>query len=56
MSTLQQEATTSAADLDGLPFDAETGADAAEYARIMQRIGIDGDEAVTRVCAFNSSI
>ena len=30
--------------------------DAVEYSRIMHRIGIDGDETVTRVSAFNSSI
>lgn len=30
--------------------------DAAEYARIMRRIGVEGDETVTQVSAFNSAI
>jgi hypothetical protein len=30
--------------------------DEVEYSRIMRRIGIDGDETVTQVSAFNSSI
>jgi hypothetical protein len=38
-----------------LPLDAELAIDAAEYARIMRRIGIDGNEA-PQVSAFNSSI
>jgi hypothetical protein len=37
-------------------FDFDLNIDAVEYSRIMQRIGIDGDETVTRVSAFNSSI
>lgn len=42
-------------DLD-LSFDFDLNIDAVEYSRIMRRIGIDGDETVTRVSAFNSSI
>jgi hypothetical protein len=42
-------------DLD-LSFDFGMNIDAVEYSRIMHRIGIDGDETVTRVSAFNSSI
>jgi hypothetical protein len=42
-------------DLD-LSFDFDLNIDAVEYSRIMHRIGIDGDETVTRVSAFNSSI
>ena len=42
-------------DLD-LSFDFDMNIDAVEYSRIMHRIGIDGDETVTRVSAFNSSI
>lgn len=52
MSTLTQD--IAAPDLDELTFDAEV--DAADYARIMRRVGRDGDEAGTRVSAFNSSI
>jgi hypothetical protein len=39
-----------------LSFDFDMNIDSAEYSRIMDRIGIDGDETVTRVSAFNSSI
>ena len=39
-----------------LSFDFNMNIDAVEYSRIMHRIGIDGDETVTRVSAFNSSI
>lgn len=39
-----------------LSFDFDLNIDAEEYNRIMARIGIDGDETVTRVSAFNSSI
>ena len=43
-------------DLD-LSFDVDLNIDAMEYSRIMQRIGVDGDDgAVTSVSAFNSSI
>jgi len=42
-------------DLD-LAFDFDLNIDATEYSRIMRRIGIDGDETVTQVSAFNSSI
>jgi hypothetical protein len=42
-------------DLD-LSFDFDLNIDAVEYSRIMRRIGIDSDETVTRVSAFNSSI
>ncbi len=41
----------------GLSFDFDQNIDAEEYARIMRRIGVDGDDgAVTSVSAFNSSI
>jgi hypothetical protein len=39
-----------------LSFDFDLNINAEEYSRIMRRIGIDGDETVTRVSAFNSSI
>jgi hypothetical protein len=39
-----------------LSFDLGLNIDESEYSRIMRRIGIDGDETVTRVSAFNSSI
>jgi hypothetical protein len=42
-------------DLD-VSFDFDLEIDEVEYSRIMQRIGIDGDETVTRVSAFNSSL
>jgi hypothetical protein len=47
--------TVESGDLD-LAFDFDLNIDAVEYSRIMHRIGIDGDETVTRVSAFNSSI
>jgi hypothetical protein len=47
--------TVVADDLD-LPLDFELKIDELEYSRLMRRIGIDGDETVTRVSAFNSSI
>jgi len=39
-----------------LSFDFDSDIDAAEYIRIMDRIGSNGDQTVTRVSAFNSSI
>jgi hypothetical protein len=39
-----------------LPLDLDLRIDEVEYARIMRRIGIDGDETDTSVSAFNSSI
>jgi hypothetical protein len=39
-----------------MSFDFDLDIDAEEYSRIMRRIGIDGDETVTQVSAFNSSI
>jgi hypothetical protein len=39
-----------------LSFDFDLNIDAVEYFRIMRRIGIDGDESVPQVSAFNSSI
>jgi hypothetical protein len=42
-------------DLD-LAFDFDLNIDARDYSRIMHRIGIDGDETVTQISAFNSSI
>lgn len=39
-----------------LRLDLDLQIDKVEYARIMRRIGIDGDETVTPVSAFNSSI
>jgi hypothetical protein len=43
-------------DESDVAFDFDMNIDAVEYSRIMHRIGIDGDETVTRVSAFNSSI
>lgn len=41
----------------GLSFEFDVDIDAADYARIMRRIGTGGDdETVTSVSAFNSSI
>jgi hypothetical protein len=37
-------------------FNLSPNIDQAEYSRIMRRICIDGDETVTQVSAFNSSI
>jgi hypothetical protein len=42
-------------DLD-LTFDFEQIISAVDYSRIMRRIGIDGDETIPQVSAFNSSI
>jgi hypothetical protein len=40
-----------------LSFDVGLHIDAVEYSRIMQRIGVDGDDGTaTSVSAFNSSI
>lgn len=47
---------TDESDVLDLSFDFDLNIDAVEYSRIMHRIGIDGDETVTRVSAFNSSI
>jgi hypothetical protein len=40
----------------GLSFDYDLQIDEVEHARIMHRIGVDADETVTQVSAFNSSI
>jgi hypothetical protein len=45
---------TQTVETDDLDFELEI--DEVEYSRIMRRIGIDGDETVTHVSAFNSSI
>lgn len=37
-------------------IDSEPHIEAAEYLRIMPRTGVDGNETVTGVSAFNSSI
>jgi hypothetical protein len=49
-------AATGRADDRDLTFDFDLDVDARDYKRIMSRIGIDGDETVTQVSAFNSSI
>jgi hypothetical protein len=43
-------------DIHDLPFDFDLNIDMVEYSRIMRRIGIDGDDTVTPISAFNSSI
>jgi hypothetical protein len=43
-------------DIHDLPFDFDLNIDMVEYSRIMRRIGSDGDDAVTSISAFNSSI
>ena len=43
-------------DVQDLPLDADLEISAAEYARIMRRIGEPGGTAETPVSAFNSSI
>jgi hypothetical protein len=53
--TVDTVVTDESDDLD-LSFDFDLNIDTVEYSRIMRRIGIDGDETVTRVSAFNSSI
>jgi hypothetical protein len=50
-----QTATDKSDDLD-LLFDFDLNIDAVELSRIMRRIGTEGDQAGTRVSAFNSSI
>jgi hypothetical protein len=47
---------TETADADVLDLLLEVEVDEVEYSRIMRRIGVDGDETVTPVSAFNSSI
>jgi hypothetical protein len=53
---VQMATATDVSDELDLSFDFNMNIDAVEYSRIMHRIGIDGDETVTRVSAFNSSI
>jgi hypothetical protein len=55
-TTVQAIATSDIPDDRALSFDFDLDIDAVEYSRIMRRIGIDGDETVTQVSAFNSSI
>jgi len=55
-TTVQAIATSDMSDDRALSFDFDLDIDAVEYSRIMRRIGIDGDETVTQVSAFNSSI
>jgi hypothetical protein len=55
-STAEAIATSDKSDDLDPAFDFDLNIDAAEYSRIMRRIGIDGDETVTQVSAFNSSI
>jgi hypothetical protein len=43
-------------DVGDVPLRAEVNIDGLEYMRIMRRIGIQADESVTPVSAFNSSI
>ena len=43
-------------DVSNIPLSAEVNIDGLEYIRIMRRIGIQDDETVTPVSAFNSSI
>jgi hypothetical protein len=53
-TTAEAIATSDMSDEHDLAFDFDLNIDAEEYSRIMRRI--DGDEAVTQVSAFNSSI
>ncbi|MGD0702420.1 MAG: hypothetical protein ABSA02_21380 [Trebonia sp.] len=55
-STAEAIATSDMTDDYDLAFDFDLNIDAVEYSRIMRRIGIDGDETVTQISAFNSSI
>jgi hypothetical protein len=43
-------------DVSDVPLQADVNIDSLEYMRIMRRIGINDDESVTPVSAFNSSI
>jgi len=55
-TTAEAIVTPDMSDDHDLSFDFNLDIDALEYSRIMRRIGIDGDETVTQVSAFNSSI
>jgi hypothetical protein len=56
VTTAEAIATSDMSGDHDLSFDFDLDIDAVEYSRIMRRIGIDGDESVTQVSAFNSSI
>ena len=53
---LQEILPSQVTDVSSVPLSAEVTVAGPEYARIMRRIGISDDEAVTPVSAFNSSI
>jgi hypothetical protein len=55
-TTAEAIAESDLSDVHDLAFDLDLNIDARDYSRIMRRIGIDGDETVTQVSAFNSSI
>jgi hypothetical protein len=54
--TAEAISTSDGSDDYDLSFDFDLNIDAVEYSRIMRRIGIDSDESVPQVSAFNSSI
>ena len=58
MAVTLAEVTADMSDIRDLQFDTDVNIDAVEYSRIMRRIGngIDSDESVPSVSAFNSSI
>jgi hypothetical protein len=58
MAATQAEVTVASdmSDIHDLPFDFDVNIDAAEYSRIMRRIGVTGGDAATPVSAFNSAI
>jgi len=47
---------SSVINVSDVPLRTEVNIDSLEYMRIMRRIGIQDDESVTLVSAFNSSI
>jgi hypothetical protein len=49
-------ATSEMSDDHDLAFDFDLDIDAAEYSRIMRRIGVDGDETVAPISVFYPSI
>jgi hypothetical protein len=55
-STTEAITTSDWSDDYDLSFDFDLIIDPVEYARIMRRIGIDGDESAPQASAFNSSI
>jgi hypothetical protein len=54
--TAPENAASDLSEVHEVAFDLDLVIDKSDYSRIMRRIGLDGDESTTRVCAFNSSI